>query len=335
MTLLESLFAILSPKTEAGDRAEDGRPQGVHQAMLVMHEKPSPINADTPLFSAVAAAETRRMKAWLADRIGRGRSGIFSEEVALTPVLAELLLGDNPDNRRIRKGRLMEFVTDISNGDWELNGEPIIVADTGELNDGQHRCQAVIMAGKAMHTVITFGVRRSSRLTVDVGAVRTAGDFLAMDGHKNPNVTAAVAGMVWQYEKYGEIKSGQGNRPTKVQVRHTYAEHPGIDDSIDIIPNKARSMARSRSLLAFCHYIIARHAYSRPMADSFILRLCLGDGLTKGDPIYHCREKLIQDKRLHPSERVELIFRTWNASRDNRRATKCSPIMGSLPALSR
>lgn len=330
MTLLESLFAILSPKTEAGDRAEDGRPQGVD--MLNMPETAAPIKADGSLFSAPQTTETRRMKAWLADRIGRGRAGIFSEEVALTPVLAELMLEANANNRNIRQNKVAEFATDIINGDWELNGEPIIVADSGELNDGQHRCYAVIAAGKPMRTVITFGVRRSSRLTVDVGTARQAGDFLSMDGHKFGFLAAAVAALVWQYEKTGYAgKHSGGSRPTKVQIRHTYAGHPGLEESIVFVTHTAGGGAggRKASVLVFCHYLLKQR--NKAAADAFISRLILGDGLSRGDPIYHARERMLQDGRMRSEERIELVLRTWNATREGRRATKASPILGSFP----
>lgn len=302
--------------------------------MLNMPTKNAESKADASLFSAVNVSESRRAAAWFADRVEKSRSGIFSEEVALTPVLAELLLDRNPSNRHIRDARVVEFATDIANGDWELNGEAIIIADTGELNDGQHRCRAVIMAGKAIRTIITFGVRRNSRLTVDVGSARTAGDFLGMDGHKNANVAAAACSFLWQYERFDYIYNAGTYRPTKAQVRHTFEQHPGIAASIEAIPRTGNFVGRSWSMLAFCHYVLSQK--NKTAADYFITRLALGDGLHRGDPIYHAREKLLMaDSRLKVGERVEIIFRTWNASRQNRKVTKCAPVVGSYPQLAR
>ncbi len=333
MSLLDTFIAILSTQKKAGDRAEDGRPHGASQDMLNMNVKPLESKADAPLFSATHVTEARRAKAWIADRVEKSKQGIFSEEVALTPVLAELLLESNPANRSIREGRVLEFATDIANGDWELNGEAIIIADTGELNDGQHRCRAVIMAGKAIQTLITFGVRRASRLTVDVGSARTAGDFLGMDGHKNANVAAAACSLLWQFERFDYIRNAGAFRPTKAQVRHTFEQHPEIAASIDAIPRTGSMVGRSWSLLAFCHYVLSRK--NKTAADYFIMRLTLGDGLTRGDPIYHAREKLLSDSRLKVGERVEIILRTWNASRQNRKFTKCAPVVGTYPQLAR
>lgn len=332
--LIGTFLTILSIEKKAGVRAEDGRPQGASQEMLNMPTKSAESKADATLFSAAHVSEARRASAWFADRVERSKQGIFSEEVLLTPVLAELFLDRNPANRHIRDARVRDFATDIANGDWELNGEAIIIADTGELNDGQHRCRAVIMAGKPIRTIITFGVRRNSRLTVDVGSARTAGDFLGMDGHKNANVAAAVCSLLWQFEKFDYIYNAGTYRPTKAQVRHTFERHPEIAASIEAIPRTGSVVGRSWSLLAFCHYVLSRK--NKAAADYFITRIALGDGLTRGDPIYHAREKLlISDTRLKIGERVEIIFRTWNASRQNRRFSKCAPVVGSYPQLAR
>lgn len=323
---------VSAPEQKKGDRAEAGRPRKFN--MLNMPTKQVEGKADASLFAVTQVSEARRAKAWIADRVEKSKQGIFSEEVVLTPLLAELLLDGNPANRSIREGRVFEFATDIANGDWELNGEAIIIADTGELNDGQHRCRAVIMAGKAIKTLITFGVRRASRLTVDVGSARTAGDFLGMDGHKNANVVAAACSMLWQYERFDYVHNAGTYRPTKVQIRHTFEQHPGIAASIDAIPRTGSVVGRSWALLAFCHYVMSRK--NAAAADHFIMRLALGDGLTRGDPIYHAREKLLMsDSRLRIGERVEIILRTWNASRQNRKVTKCAPVVGSYPQLAR
>lgn len=257
---------------------------------------------------------------------------MFSEVVTLTPVLAELLLERNADNRNLRQRAVDTYVTDIKNGDWALNGESIKVSIEGFLNDGQHRCRAVVEAGRAIQTVILFGVERETRMTVDQGAVRTAGNYLAMAGHENSNNIAAVASLIWQHETFGIGNNPGKHKPTKVQVAQTAEAHPGVGDSIRAIPSSAR-VGRSRSVLAFCHYLLSRRSKSH--ADSFFLRLVLGDGLTRKDPIYHCRERLLSPNRMTAAEKVEVILRTWNAHRKGQPQTKCSPILGELPKIER
>src|SRR5690606_18212014 len=106
--------------------------------MLKLAEKPDVVNPET-LFSDADALETRRAKALLRDRIKRiETTGPFAELVSITPALATLLISHNENNRTIKRAKLAGMVTDIKRGAWDVNGEPLIVSDTGELNDGQH-----------------------------------------------------------------------------------------------------------------------------------------------------------------------------------------------------
>lgn len=328
---LDPIAATDAPKGKGGKTSVDAAAPIQDIAMLNVAEMPPQGNADDAgpgLFSGTNTAETRRMRAWLADRIRRGQTEVFSEVISLTPVLAELLLENNPDNRNLRHKKVETFATDIRNGDWPLNGETLKLSKEGLLNDGQHRCHAVISAGRPIPTIITFGVARETRMTVDQGAVRTAGNYLAMAGYECSNQMSAVSSMLWQMETLGRLSKHE--KPTKVQISQVANAHPGISDSIRAVPSNAR-VGRSRSVLAFCHYLISRRA--KLHADSFFLRLVLGDGLSRNDPIYHCRERLIGGQRITQEEKVEIILRTWNAHRKGQRQTKCSPIMGTLPAI--
>lgn len=285
------------------------------------------------LFTEANGSEARRAAAWLQDRISRAaKEGPFTETVVLSPILAEILLANNPDNRNLRERAIETYAEDIRNGDWALNGEGIKISDEGLLNDGQHRCHAVVRAGRAIKTFISFGLERDSRFTVDQGATRTSGNYLAMSGVKNPNEVAAVAGMLWRYEVLGTLDSSRGS-PTKVQIFQTVEANPDIISSIEAIPSSARNIGRSRSVLAFCHLLFARRA--RTHADAFILRLCLGDGLTRRDPIFWCRERLMTEAKMRAHEKAELIIRTWNAYRRGAVQTKSSPITGELPRIER
>lgn len=320
----------ISPKEKGGTPEGDRRGYD----MLNIPEPGTRNNRQTmpPLFSSANVAETRRATAWLNDRIAHAeKEGAFTETVILTPVLAELLLERNPNNRNVREKAVVSYATDIKNGDWAFNGESIKLSVEGLLNDGQHRCHAVIRAGRSIKTSIAFGLARETRMTVDQGAVRTAGNYLSMAGHSGSNHIAAIATMIWRYETLGTLDSRSGS-PTKTQVSHVVEENPSISESLAAIPSGA-SIGRSRSVLAFCHFLLAKRA--RIHADSFILRLCLGDGLTRKDPIFWCRERLMSDHKMRAGEKAELILRTWNAYRRGNVQTKSSPITGELPHIER
>lgn len=330
MTWMSSILGFGGRQKEAGGPVGEARPLEA-QSMLNVDVVPTKCKGtdDAPLFSTANVGEARRARSWFDDRVRRAKNGDhISEVVSLTPALAELLLERNPNNRSIRERKVDEYKADIAAGNWSLNGETIKISTDGLLNDGQHRCRAVIAAATPIKTAIVFGLPRDSRMTVDQGAVRTAGNYLGMDGVANGNVVAAVASLLWQHEVHGKITDGSSRRPTRAQVRETTHRHPGIVDSVNAVPNGR--VAGSKSILVFCHYLIARHA--RHQANEFISRLCLGAGLPEDDPVYQCRERLlVRNKPLKPAEKINLILRTWNAVRRGRKMRKAVKVTGDLP----
>lgn len=276
--------------------------------------------AETPLFSTASVLERRRAEAWLADRVKRGERGVFSEVGVLSPVLAEVLLGRNPDNRILKEGVADKYASDVADGRWVLNGESVKVARDGTLNDGQHRCSAVVRAATPIHTIFTFGVERASRLTLDQGAVRTPGDYLSMEGIPQANNVAAIAALIWQYETHGRVSAQALYRPTKAQVRETYHAHPTISESVTFASKQGVSMVGGKSVVAFCHYLFKKH--DRAAADEFISSLISGAKLDDTDPILLCRNRLSGSKRMRVDEKVELIIRAWNHHRSGRRLQK-------------
>ncbi len=74
------------------------------------------------------------------------RSPWRSGPITLTPALAAVLLSSSTHNRNIRQKQINEFVRAIKEHRWRLNGEPLILDQTGALRDGHHRCRAVVAA---------------------------------------------------------------------------------------------------------------------------------------------------------------------------------------------
>lgn len=289
-----------------------------------------PNGGESPLFSAVHQTDARRGRAWLSDRLRAGKVAVYSEVITLTPTLAEILLERNPDNRTLKKARLADYVEDIRNGNWSLNGESLKISVDGFLNDGQHRCHAVILAGRPIRTQITFGLERDTRMTLDQGAARRPGDYLSMDGIAYGHLAAAVAGMIWQVQTRGFVSSECRHRPTHIQITDCYRDHPEIADSIRVANRKGSRGIGGVAPLAFCHWLFAQK--DAGTADAFVDRLLKGDRLTTNDPIYLCRERLRSERKMRVQEKVELIIRAWNLHRKGKRQTKIQ-LSGTLPAV--
>lgn len=289
-----------------------------------------------PLPSVTEAqnAGNRTANRWLDNQIKRGRNEVFTVSAELTPTIAKALLDRNPSNRLLNEVTVENYARDIANGAWRLNGQTLVVASDGHMNDGQHRCNAVIAAGMPIRVVFVFGVERDSRFTLDQGRVRSAADFLGMNGHHDTKALAAAAAMLWQYRQRAALSGQAIYRPTKGEVLGTIERTPSLARSVGRIDGKGSSTAGGRSLLGFCHCVFSE-ASSVDAASLFIDALMEGANLSGRDPILYVRNRLIQERgRLRGNERAELIFRGWNAHRRGE-TPKTLPILGSLPTVER
>lgn len=250
--------------------------------------------------------------------------------IDLTPALASLLLDRNPANRKISANQVERFSYEIMGGRWMFNGEPIIVSDTGELNDGQHRCSAVIEAGVPIPIVMLVGVPRGSRTTLDQGRTRTAGDYLFMEGHVKTPSLAAAAGYAWQYMTYGRLNP-KSSRATKTEVMNFVAAHPNLVRSVGMFDSKRTRFLGGHSIFAFCHFAISQIA-RREDVDSFFFSMVEGAGLPKGDPALYARNRLtLMTGAREQNAKAEIIFRAWNAFRRGETVTRFHVSDGLLP----
>lgn len=284
--------------------------------MFLSNGKSSEPSAVAPLFSA-AKADTRRSETVLALALAQAKKhGAFSEEMTITPVVAELLLKNNPDNRVISKRIVERYVADMKAGRWVMNGEPIIIAETGELNDGQHRCAAVVESGVPIKAFVTFGVERSTRTTLDQGAKRTIGHILAMGGYLDYNNLAHAAAIACAYFAHKNWYRHNKIRPTTGEVEAYVAKHhKSLAEGIVHGRVAKKYKIANVSLFAGAYHILARK--DREAAEAFVVPLLEGIGFKgKSDPIYVLRQRLVNGYgEIEESEVVAFIIKAWNAHR--------------------
>lgn len=278
---------------------------------------------------------TKQELAWLKLRLDRGQKEKFAEFGKLTPGLAAEFLRMNHDNRGIKDHRVTSYAADMVAGRWELNGESVTISKCGHLNDGQHRCKAVVISGHSIDVLFVFGVTYESRKTTDQGTPKTAGDYLSMDGMKNANAIAAIANAVLQYEKHGKMMKNQAMKPTKGEVRERAESDELLAVSHHAVYKKGASKVAAPAILGFAHYVFSR--IDEHDANAFMESLISGASLGERNPIYVAREKLTdKNRRLNQNERVKCIFMAWNNWRQGKTVKSLTHSIGfneKLPEL--
>lgn len=276
---------------------------------------------------------------WLAQKVSQGAKQPFSEIATITPSIARHILENNSDNRPIRDGLVRQIAADIDDGLWQLNGESIIIAKDGTLNDGQHRLSAIIESGKPIQTVVMFGVTRASRLTVDMGTARQVADILGMSGTKNTTAAAATARLLLMHSMgmfhTGGIKiNGKLMSPTKQKVlEFHYLHSKGIDSSVAETCNVPFFKKSSTAGWAAAHYLIK--ATNPQMYALFFNKAATGESLKRGDPILTLRLHVVETIGVgfRPQHRLEMIIRYWNAWRENKSLARRLSMYGEYPEI--
>lgn len=326
MSLTHKIAATDAPKGK-GSEAVARAAQIQDITMLNVVEKP-PVSKAKSEFQA--ASPSRKAALWLDDM--SKVKGVHSSLVEVTPEIAAVLLERNPANRKIKPAKVQNYAHDMKNGAWKFNGEPIIVANDGLLNDGQHRLAAIVDSQLPQKMLMVFGVERDTRDTLDQGVARTAGDYLSMGGHGNTTRLAATARAVWQWRTYGFVHSMTRFAPTRSELLQTVVENPGIERSLNFVLRPNVNLLGSASAVGFCHFAFS--TINKAQADYFMDALIDGANLKAGDPILAVRNRLITDRSiLKMAAKVELLFRAWNAHRLGQTRVLYRVSGGELPLL--
>jgi hypothetical protein len=253
-----------------------------------------------------AAAE-----AWLTNNIARASvTGPFADFFTISLPMARALLRRNSTNRAIVATGVKQWSAALRKGDWQVNGEPIIVSDTGELNDGQHRLTAVVLTGIPMPTLIVFGVARDSRKTVDGGHKRTAGHVLGMLGVTHMNLRLGTT--------LGVHRSTQ-------EIERELAEYPDLAVVRQASYKFAREFRQSSGTMQALHHMMWRRDPER--ADRFFQMLADGIGLTeRTNPISRLRQRLTENlagkAKLPQQEVAAITIKAWNSYRLGKSVTQ-------------
>lgn len=280
--------------------------------------------ADTPLFSAANTNEVRRIKNWLETRIRQASklsaNEFNSETVTITPAMAEhILQNHNIDNRPVRSSRVYEFVKMINEGRWKLTSQGISFSRNGYLNNGQHRLQAIVRAGRPVALYVTFGEDRDVFDVLDTGSARGGSDTLHIRGYKNVTNLAAAARLL------NNLLSGKHLSNSKIcndEVLNLLERHPELNDASGAGLRVGTRFKASSAAMTLAFYLIDTQSENRDLLPDFITRLADG-GVAPKTPLAALRDGLMQ-KTIDAGYRTAnerayaqaaAVIKAWNLTR--------------------
>jgi hypothetical protein len=240
----------------------------------------------------------------------------------ITPEIAGRLLGQNRNNRHIRKTRVELYLRDILAGRWPVNGETLVFAPDGDLLQGQHRLMACVQAGVAFESYIIGDIPEDYRWSFDSGLSRTVGDVLGFVGESNATNLGAAITVAWKITTNGTLHSGGGYPyPTRSDLNEYLARNLDIRDSVKAGERAAKSPVRmTPSIAAGLHHLFAQ--VDADAADDFFARLASGADLAPDNAVLVLRNVLLSQigapRRLEPIDIAAITIKAWNAWRSDR-----------------
>ena len=266
--------------------------------------------------------------------------------VTITPEIAQNLL-DNTDmsiQRKANKRQVKFLASEMTKGDWSLNGDAIRQDIDGNIIDGQHRLLACIQSQIPIKTLYVKGLPKSSIVTIDMGGRgRSHADILEMTTgkkYKNSSAISAVVKFIYALDKnIYDVQGGSKGKNSYMSSSDFLIWIENNQDIFDSVNNSIEIRSKGDKLIPvriFCGLKYKFDKLNLEKSNLFFQQLSDGVGLMPTDTLYTLRKKIISHTsnrlRLTTKELVLLLCRCWNAFIKGENITKLY-IPSSMPKL--
>lgn len=241
----------------------------------------------------------------------------------ITPDLAQQYLLTNTHNRNVRWHTVDTYARDMTNGNWQYNGDPLRFATDGTLLDGQHRLHAIVQSGETIKMVVMRGLFAHQQHTLDTGIKRSFGDVLRLRGEKNVNALAAIIRGVALWEQTGSLRS---TTISNTALLDTLLKYPQLRDPITVLSYAAKELKLPFVALGCCWWRFGQ--VNATDCDAFFERLTSAQDHHDGEPVYALRRALLSIPRstnrsttLRPMHASALLIKAFNKYRAGEEAS--------------
>lgn len=236
----------------------------------------------------------------------------------ITPAVAEEWLGHNTWNRKISERLVLTYAETMKEGEWRLNGEPIIFDEKGRLQSGQHRLLAVIESGVAIKSVIVRNADPGNIFSLESGRRRKMTDVLTLAGESDVANLSACLSWTWRWEN--KLMDRPGDVPTHTHQLRVLTANPALREELFQGRRVHRDLKVSVGLMtALFHQFYIAHPED---AETFWEKLATGEGLSSDHPCFVLRRWLIRSREIirrpTSSNMAAVTVKAFNAYTEHR-----------------
>lgn len=225
----------------------------------------------------------------------------------------EQLLIRNTHNRDIRYHTVLMYGTSLVNNRWKKTGQPIIITDQGDTEDGQNRLFASYFTGKPLSTFVVTGVPAEKDLFayIDNGLARSGEDALKMAGLNglSKHLASVIKDIAIRYDDETLCYTGRlpVNPITNVDILDYARAHPELGNAAhtvkDLYPAAIKRIGDSKIATFVGWKIIEQHGAT--VLDDFMAALT-SDDLAATHPVMVLRKRLDEHEAAHLAPRTSV-----------------------------
>ncbi len=245
--------------------------------------------------------------------------------VMVTPKMASEWLLKNTRNRPFSEAKVLEYLKEMKQGEWDLTTDAIGFDTNDELINGQHRLMAVVRYGKAVEFMVATGLEPDAFNVIDTGKVRNAGDVLGANGFGSGHHKSAIIKFVMAYKRgtiMGDKDNSRRDHGINNQDTLDYAikHRTKLEEaySVALQVNKDFKGLKGREVGGL-FWIFSEIDRNRALV--FFGALGTGAMLKQDNPIYVLRQRLLDNlalkKKFPVKDKLAWTIMAWNHSKHN------------------
>lgn len=254
-------------------------------------------------------------------------------QMTITPEMAEDWLRDfNTRNRKIQRAHVRMIASDITDGYWMVNAQPIGFTgdpETAErrsimLLNGQHRLKACVESGIPIETFVAKNIPEAAFATYDIHAKKSAAAtaISSDDSGKFSNIRAdartldAAGKFLWRelngyplvpesledrkrLAKEARDRGEPAPKVVRVPSPSTSQIKKVLEDNLEIVEHHtaARRMKSIGSPAVMLYFLYRIHRERPDLAPDFMESLETGENLSRKNPLLAGRERVFNIRR--------------------------------------